>query len=74
MLTTITTKILDNDHKGELGRGTKYQLDIVVKSDSNHQETHEYSLLDLLEGTIDLEAIKRPFKERQRKFDNDRTK
>lgn len=71
MLTTINTRILDNDHKGESGRGTKYQLEISVKSGADqYHETHDYFLKDLIEGSINLDQIKRPFKEQQRQFDD----
>lgn len=71
MITTINNGIIDNDPKGETGRGTKFYMEISVieLGAEPTKERHEYFLLDLLENKIDLAEIKRPYLERQAKFD-----
>ena len=52
--------ILDNDHKGESGRGTLFYLDVTVGGKTTH---YEYRLLDWLEGKFDRETVLRPARE-----------
>ena len=67
MQTTFETRIVDNDPKGENGRGTVFRFTVFV----NYviETLIEYSLLDIVSGKVDLEAIKKPFREDQKEFD-----
>lgn len=65
----VSSGVLDNDPKGHSGRGTKFWT-IVKVGDAVHR--YEYFLMDLLDGTFDLDAILEPLrtqdaKERQEK-------
>jgi len=73
MQTSINLGILDNDPKGKSGRGTKFYMDIKVTERGKEpvNERYEYFLLDVIEKKIDLVAIRKPYFERQRAFDDE---
>ena len=51
----IFSGIVDNDHKGETGRGTIHWVEVT----ENGQTTrYEYGLLEVLSGKFDLAALK----------------
>lgn len=58
---SIETKILDNDHKGTTGKGTKFELRIV---DGKESHVYEYYLMDLINKSFDIDAITKPLKEK----------
>ena len=72
MRTTFRTGILNNDPKGETGRGTQHWFEIhVVKDGKTSTERHEYFIMDVIEKKFDVESIKRPYLEKQRAYDQD---
>jgi len=54
----ITSGTLDNDPKGESGRGTKFWMEIKVDGEVKR---YEYFLKDLLDGTFNKAEILNPF-------------
>lgn len=69
MHTLFSTRILDNDNKGKSGRGTKFRLEIkVLENNIENKISHDYYLMDLLDGSFDVDKVKLPFIEKQKKF------
>lgn len=70
MLLDVNHRVIDVDAKGTSGRGTLFRMEITVyENGQRHYEEHDYSLLDLIEKKVDLQAITAPFHERKRAYD-----
>lgn len=64
---TIASGIADSDPDGDAGRGSIFWLEIRETGDIV-VERRLYGLLDVIEGKIDLDSIKRPYLEANKKL------